>query len=104
MCNEARMDFSVSEYGGKLTALFTDTGISGMLEAKDYENVDLVWSFFGEVVDVCCSNTKDALIIDFFTQYVNVVQTIRKQNCRPGWTKNKLLDLQQQIDRFNLFQ
>lgn len=65
-----------------------------MLEAKEYENIDLVSPFSGEVVDVCCGKTEEAPVIYVSTQYVDQIQTIWKQNGRPGLIENKLLDLE----------
>lgn len=100
MSNGIRLDFSKEEIGGILSGLFTETGILGMLKAKVYENIDLVSPFFREIADVRCGNSKCAPIADVFTRYTDLIQTIRKQNDRPGWIEHELLDLQRQIDLF----
>lgn len=42
-----RTDYSKEKTGGKLTGLFMDTGDIGMLERKDYENLNLVSLLLG---------------------------------------------------------
>lgn len=71
-----------------------------MLERKDYATNDLESPFFGKNVDVCSANSKTASVTNVSTRYADLVRAIRKDNSRPSWTEGELLELQQQICRF----
>lgn len=73
-----------------------------MLEGKDYENIDVVAPFFGEIVDIRFGNSKTAPVTDVFTQHTDLIRTIRNNSSRPGWTEEKLSSFQQQINRFKV--
>lgn len=93
-----RLDFSNGENSRKHTELFTETGLWGTLEAKDNENIDLASPLSGGIVDACSVSSGSASITDVFTQYMDLIQTTRKQSDRPDLTDHKILDLQRQID------
>lgn len=93
---ERRVNFSKRVNGWQLSGFFTDTEVHGMLEGKHYEEVSLISRLFGKIVEFCCGNSKSATVTDVFTQYAELIQTIRKPNTRPGWTAQELCDLQRQ--------
>lgn len=68
-----------------------------MLAGRDYENLDLASPLFGEIVVVCCGNSSSAVVSEAFTQYAELVRTVRKTNKRSGQTEQKLCDVQLQI-------
>lgn len=47
------MDNSKAKNGGRITGLFRNTGVIGMLEGKDYKIPDLVSPFLDQIVNVC---------------------------------------------------
>lgn len=95
-----QLDLSRRENGGKLFEVLTKTGVLGILETRDNEIIDLLSSFSGRLVHVCCGNFRSESATNVITLYANLTHTIRKQNDRSGWTENKLSNLQQQIKRF----
>lgn len=48
-----------------------------MLEASDYDAVDLVSPFIGAIVDTCCRLFKSGEITNIFTKYVDVMNSTR---------------------------
>lgn len=51
---DLRVDLSKWEAVGKMSGVFNIEGVSSILEASDYDRVDLVSSFLGKIVDRCC--------------------------------------------------
>lgn len=49
--NGLRLDFSKEVCGGRLSGLFTEKGTMGLLEPSDYNAIDQVFPFFGEIID-----------------------------------------------------
>lgn len=47
-----------------------ETGIIGMLEAADYDAIDMVSPFLGAIADVCCGHS-DAGRVTSFLQYTS---------------------------------
>lgn len=78
MENGKNIELLKGEIEGTLTRLFTETGILGLIDKKDYEKVNFVGPFFGEVVSVCCGNSKTAPISEVFTQYDDLLRAIKK--------------------------
>jgi len=48
-----QVDFSKGECGGRLSGIFMETGILGMLETKDYNALDTVSPFIGYIIEAC---------------------------------------------------
>lgn len=44
--------------GQSVSGYFTETGMPEMLETADYMQKDLLSLFFGDIVNVCCRNSK----------------------------------------------
>lgn len=51
-----RVDFSKEESDGRRSGFFTENGRMGMLEAPDYNAINKVLPFFGEIIYTCCVN------------------------------------------------
>lgn len=62
-------------------------------EAKEFENIDLVSSLFGEIVDVHSGSFGGTPITNVFTRYIDIIQTINKQSDSLDWTEHELLEL-----------
>lgn len=45
------VDFKKPGKSNRFTGLFTETGMTGMLEAADFDSVDMVSPFLGAIVD-----------------------------------------------------
>lgn len=94
------VDFSSGESGLRLSGFFTEHGIVGMLEAKDYDVMDMVSPFIGAIIDRCCGLVDVATVTSSFTQYVDLVSFIFRRNMVPGWTNLCLQSLDQEVQDF----
>lgn len=97
---ELSKDFCKNEVGLEVSGFFTETEIHEKLEVADCKKIDLASSFFGDVLDVCCGNTKKAPVTKSFTLYVDLVKKMFKRNGDPGWTEQTFSYLQSQIKIF----
>lgn len=95
-------DYSKGECGGRLNGFFTETGIVGMLEAKEYDSVDMVSPFLGAIIDACCGLTDTADVTQSYTDYADLVDFIYRRNDCPGWTEEELSNLSSKIAAFKL--
>lgn len=68
-----RMDFCKNEVEQSVTAIVIDTEIFEILEAADCSKIGLYFLFIGKIEKVCCSDTRNALVTEIFTFYVEVV-------------------------------
>lgn len=79
-----------------IDGVFTEAVVLGMLQIKDYKNVDFVASSFGGAVKICCETSKTASVADAFTEYAGLACSIRKSSSHPGRTEQKLSTLPRQ--------
>lgn len=71
-----------------------------MLEAKDYDSVDMVSPFLGSIIDYCCGTAYHAPVTKAFTMYVDMVAFITRRFRTPGWTEDELTELDYDIKAF----
>lgn len=71
-----------------------------VLEAADYNEIDQVFPFFGEIIDSHCGNSTSASLTEVCTAYVDLVNRIYRRFQSPGWRNVGLLDLQRHINSF----
>lgn len=77
------VDFLKSPVNGRLFGLFTWTSLMGMLEAADFNIVDMVSPFLGAIIEDCCGLVRVASIFDDFSRHVllfNKILSTREQN------------------------
>lgn len=58
MCSGVQIDFAEPGITSRLSGLFTESGLTGMLKASDYRAVDIASLFTGAIVEKCCSLDK----------------------------------------------
>lgn len=80
----AHVDFSKGMIKGSLSGGFTKTGLMGMLEDVDFNSVDVVPPFLGEIGDLCCSCTEAATPTTGFTKYIERLHGIYRKRKPPG--------------------
>lgn len=73
--------------GGALKRLFNETGVAGMLDAKEFDTFDMLLPFVSAIIDECCGKEAEALVTLVFTLYVHLDSLIHKRNLRSGWTE-----------------
>ena len=62
------VDYSKGVVGPRLNGFFTENGIIGMLEGKDYEAMDIVSPFLGAILDMCWGEQDNAPITRTYTK------------------------------------
>lgn len=65
--------FSTGESGRNLNGIFTVEGLQGMLEAKDYRALDMVFPFIGSYIDRCCNEGDEAPVTSIYLQYSDIL-------------------------------
>lgn len=70
-----------------------------MLEAADYEDVDLVSPCFGKVVDTLCANSETRPVREVLCSYSDLIHNIRKRVSSPRWTHDEPLLLNHHVNR-----
>jgi len=94
------VDFSSKGKGLKDNGLFKTDGLMGMLEAKDYRNVDQVSPFIGAFFDQCCGEIEDAPVTKVFTKYVDILRKSHRHGEDPAWTEKEVCELERRIKEF----
>jgi hypothetical protein len=80
--------------------LFTATGISAMLEAKDLAGVDQVMPFVFVLLDRLCGTTAAAPNMTVCVLYQDMAATATSRLSEPGFTIAELEALSEQISQF----
>lgn len=94
-----RTDFSKGDRVDKLDGFFTETGLIGMIEARDHDCIDMVMPFIAGMVDRCCDLT-EAPVTSAFVNFVDLHQTLFQYNEHRGWSRKQLLSLSIDIKNF----
>ena len=94
------VDFSKGKHEGRLSGLFSDNGLIGMLEASDYKDIENVSPFLGAIVDRCCGEVKEAPVTRTLTMFNDIIQQLYERNHNIGWTDEKLEKLSNDIRLF----
>lgn len=67
------LEFWESDETNYLNGVWSDTDLTGMLEASDSDAVDLVLPFISAIVDDCCKLFRTPETWKLFMEYVDVV-------------------------------
>lgn len=77
--------------------LFTDSGITSLLEATDYESKNIIPPYYRAIVDMLCGDGKNTAATKTFTEFVDLVNFILSQNRARMWNEQKLSRLANNI-------
>lgn len=88
------------ECGGWLTGIVIESRILGTLEDADFNNINLVSPFRGEIVDITCECFRVASVPEVFVDYFDQSNSVLKQYFRPGWNGEELENLQAFVEKF----
>lgn len=91
------VDFSKGDHANRLNGFFTETGVVGMIEGKDYDNLDMVFPFVGAIIDRCCG-LSDAPLASCFTRYTDMFNLTFRYCRRPGWSNGELHQLSSMLE------
>ena len=98
-----RIDFSKGGSSGNEKGVYgSDGNLIGMLEGKDYRNLDVVFPFVGMFVDRLCDETSTAVSTKVFARYVDMLQTCLNKKSREALMGDdtRIRNLEQQIRVF----
>ena len=94
------VDFSKGNIDGKISGLFNEHGLIGMLEAADMKSIDMVSPFLGAIIDRCCAEVVTAPVTGTFTLFIDMIDEIYERDRIPGWTDSCLDALSRTIRLF----
>ena len=95
-----RYDFSKKECSTALNGIYTNTGLRGMLEGKDYKVLDTIFPIVFAYVDTWLSDNDSAPLTEVHTLYTDIINTILSDNHGNGWIADDLDTLQSEIKIF----
>lgn len=95
-----RTSFGSESKGGRYNGFFKNNGVVGMLEAKDYQALDMVFPFIGAYIDRCCGEIESSPTTRIFTKYSEIVAMVYRRNMEAGWTEGDLHDLRRRVVTF----
>lgn len=92
-----KVNFSKIGNSDRLTGLFHENGLHGMLEASVFDAVKSFYPFPAALVDACCGLNSTAKITSALTEYVDMVNFVFKRHRTFEWTKESTELLMQSI-------
>jgi hypothetical protein len=98
--NSIRIDFSKKEASSQLNGIYVTAGVRGMLEGKDFHNLDAYFPFIFGYVDCWLGYEHEAPLTKVHTAYTDIVNTLLSDNLGVGWTDMDLENMQSRIQSF----
>ena len=95
-----RLDFSKKECSSQLNGIYTSTGLRGMLEGKDYRNLDYFFPFVYAYVDGWLGNHDTAPLTSIHTKYTDIMQQLYSDNHGFGWNDQALVEFNDTLHHF----
>ena len=83
-----------------LNGMYTDEGLTGMLEAADIKKLDMISPFIGGIFDRVCGESETCPITTVFTEYVDVMNKVCGHNGRDVWSGSDISQLRRDIKEF----
>ena len=96
---DLHIDFSSKDASSRLNGIFLTNGLRGMLEGKDYRNLDTVFPFVASFLDTV-TGSKSGDLTTVHTLYTELVRTLEVIDKRTGVTQEILQVLATKIERF----
>lgn len=94
-----KSDFLKEVSGDRLSGVYNETGLLGMLKSADFEFIDLISSFIGAIVDISWGNVNNALETKVITEYCKLLRAIYRRELNIRWTKSELQSLKRTIKK-----
>ena len=94
------VDFSVPSKSWRYNGFFNESGIVGMLEARQYKAVDMVFPIVAAYIDRVCGETSNCPTTKTATKYCDIVLDTFRRSRRQGWTSSELHRLKEDIANF----
>lgn len=71
-----KIDFCKENCDERLSGLLAEIGVTGMLEASDYNLLQMMAPFSGKIVDSYCGNSRTAPLTAVFSSYYDLVNLL----------------------------
>lgn len=101
--NGVRIDFSKGGSSGHEKGLYGQEGnLIGMLEGKDYRNLDFIFPFVGMFVDRVCDEVSTAVSTELFVLYAEILRMSLSYSSDDSlmWNEAKIRDLENKVSKF----
>lgn len=85
-----RIDYSQSDCESSMSYSYAETRIQGLLEASDFDSIEIVLPFVGVLVDAFREKTKSVDVIKAFTRYVDMVNFMFRRRHETCWNEESL--------------
>ena len=95
-----RVDYSVSTKSWRYNGIFLEDGLVGLLQAKDFQSLDMVFPIVGGFIDRCCGEVSDCPNTRVFTKYSDVLNFVFRRRLKLGWVEEELEELDEMIRDF----
>lgn len=93
------VDFSSGDSCNALNGLFTRDGICGMLEAKNYRQVDQVFPFIAAFIDRVVGDWQ-SVTTGLCLSYTEITKWVLERPSRKPWTDSEVMKLEETLYRF----
>ena len=93
-----KVDFSKPEKSNRLNGFYLEDGIRGMLEAKDFQRLEMVFPFAAAFIDRMCDDTEQHPITDICVLYSDVVAQVFQYEQPKLWTKGMVKQLEKSVE------
>lgn len=82
--------------------MFVDTGITRILEAVDFDDIDEVSPLFGAILDGGSGQVDEAPFKKLLTKYADLIDIVLCRHMRQGWKGTELENLLKQVKSLNI--
>ena len=96
----SKVNFSNENACDRLDGLFTNDGLKGMLEAKNFTQVEMVMPFLGAIVDEMLDENDSYPCTKLFSLYSSIIMSLFSNNKGHGWDDYSLTELGENIATF----
>lgn len=83
--------------GGRISGFFMEEDIMGMLEAAEYDSIDIVSPFIGAAIDALCGEEGDTLITVSFSRFLELTKLMYRRGMERTWNQGQFIDFSENI-------
>lgn len=76
-----------------MSILHRETAVVGMLKESDWNSIDMVLTFIGEIVNTCRGNSESSPVTAVFSLYVDIATPFYRRFCGKRWKQRELNNL-----------
>ena len=97
---DMQFNYTSTEKGNRVNGIFTNDGLRGMLEAKNYKAIDMVFPFVAAFIDRCSGDEESHPLTKVCSRYTELMTWTLQIGSSQGWTEADVNKLQKLIDSF----